>query len=170
MTQTFGTASLARVSVQWVALWAGYALFSETVSAAELVSGAVAASLATVVMEIARRNTRRRFAVRPVWMMRLVAKQVPAAFIECWPLFCALFKPFDARRKDIGTILAIPFDGDAGRSPSEAAGRRALVTAALCFTPNTVVIGLEMQPGHLLVHQLVPAARPPGDGDRLWPV
>jgi multisubunit Na+/H+ antiporter MnhE subunit len=170
MANAHEISGLARISIQWVVLFAIYALFSETISPAELIAGALCASLATIVMEVTRRNTRRRFAVRPAWIVRLAAKQIPAAFVECWPLVRALFSPFAARRAGIGTILAIPFDGESGRSPAEAAGRRALVSTALCFTPNTVVIGVEMQPGHLLVHQFNQTARPPGDGDPIWPV
>ncbi len=161
---------MLRFAAWWVVLFAAYMLFSETVSPGELGAGVLCASVGAIAITRLRRNIRRRFAIRAWWVVRLAGKQILAAISECGPLFLVLFRSRAEREAGIGQTLAIPFDGEAGRTPAEAAGRRALITTAMCFTPNSVVIGLEMQPGHLLVHQLTPAAKPPGDGDRVWPV
>ena len=162
--------AILRFTAWWVALFAAYMLFSEVVSPGEIGASVLCASVGAIAVTRLRRTIRRRFAIRLWWIVRLAGKQIPAAISECWPLLLALFRPWAERANGIGQTLAIPFDGVAGRTPAEAAGRRALITTAMCFTPNSVVIGLEMQPGHLLVHQLAPTATPPGDGDRVWPV
>jgi multisubunit Na+/H+ antiporter MnhE subunit len=162
--------AILRFTAWWIALFAAYMLFSETASPGEIGASGLCATIGAVAVTRLRRNTSRRFAVRPWWIIRLAAKQVPVAFAECWLLFLALFKPLAERRAGLGITMAIPFNGDAGRTQAEAAGRRALITTAMCFTPNSVVIGLEMQPGHLLVHQLSPTPQPPGHGDPVWPV
>ena len=166
---------MLRFTAWWLVFLAAYMLFSETASTPEFGAAALCALLGAIAVTRLRHNTRRRFALRPYWVIRLAFTQVFAAFRDCWPLLRALFRSRSAREAGIGEIMAIPFDGEAGRPragrrPAEAAGRRALVTTAMCFTPNTVVIGLEMEPGHLLLHQLVPTPRPPGDGDPIWPV
>lgn len=163
-------AAIARFAVWWIALFVAYMLFSETINPAELGASAFCASVGATAITKLRRNVRRRFAIRPFWIIRLAIKQIPAAISECWPLLCVLFRPRPEQRQGIGEIMAIPFDGEAGRTASEAAGRRALITTAMCFTPNSVVIGLEMQPGHLLIHQIAPTPKPPGNGNRVWPV
>jgi multisubunit Na+/H+ antiporter MnhE subunit len=160
---------LARISATWLALLAIYMLFSETMTLAELCAGALCASGASLAMEVTRRHTGRRFAVRPWWIVDAARRQIPKVFSECLILLLVLFKPRSGAGGGIGRIIAIPFDGTQGRTPEEAAGRRALVTASMCFAPNTVVIGLEMRPGHLLIHELSPSDKPPGHGDPIWP-
>lgn len=162
--------AILRFTGWWLAFFAAYMLFSETASTPEFGAAALCGLLGAIAVTRLRRNTRRRFALRPRWVLRLAFTQVFAAFRDCGPLLRALFRSRPAREAGIGTTMAIPFDGEAGRRPAEAAGRRALVTTSMCFTPNTVVIGLEMEPGHLLLHQLAPTPRPPGDGDPIWPV
>jgi hypothetical protein len=49
-------------------------------------------------------------------------------------------------------VVPFPSDADDART----AGRRALVTALLSATPNTLVVGVEGGEGEMLVHQLVP--------------
>jgi hypothetical protein len=161
---------LPRLALVWVILFAAYMLFAQVPSPGEFGAAGACACAGTAAMAALAKHTRRRFAIRPRWLWHLARTQLPAAITECWPLFLALFRPLAARERGLGEILAIPFDGKQGRNAREAAGRRALVTAALSFTPNSVVIGLELQPGHLLLHQLQPSPRPPGAGDPVWPV
>lgn len=162
-------ADAARFTAAFVVLFAAYMLYSEVPSPAELIAGAGCALVGATAMRSVHRNTRRRFAVRPGWVLWLIVKQVPLAIGECGGLFRALFRTADERAAGIGQMITIPFDGTSGRTEAEAAGRRALITTAICFTPNSVVIGLEMAPGHLLLHQLVPTAAP-GSGDPIWPI
>jgi hypothetical protein len=161
---------IARFVVVWAVLFAAYMLFSEVASPEELVAGAACAGVGSAAMREVHGNSTRRFAVQIGWLVWLVAKQTPAAFCECWGLFLALFRPAAERNAGIGRMISIPFDGTRGHTPAEAAGRRVLVTIAICFTPNSVVIGPEFQPGYLLIHQLVPREAPHGHGDPVWPV
>ena len=157
------------MTMSWILLAGCYLLFAEQTGAGDLVAGAVIALCGSAIMEVVRRHSDRRYAVRPRWA-QVVAPQVPRFFAECLPLLRALRTPSECRERGLGRLVAIAFDGTTGRTASEAAGRRALVTSALCFTPNSVVLGLEMQPGHLLLHQIEATAEPPGSGNPVWPL
>ena len=53
-----------------------------------------------------------------------------------------------------GRFFAVPFAGDR-RDPEDSA-RRALAEALGSFAPNTIVVGVDVERGLMLVHQLVP--------------
>ena len=161
---------LARVTVSSTLLAGCYLLFAEDFGAGDLIAGAIIALCGGMMMEIVRRHSDRRYALRPRWVLHLLATQIPAFFAECLPLLRAMRASPQARARGLGRLVAVPFDGTAGRTATEAAGRRALVSNAICFTPNSVVLGLEMEPGHLLLHQIEATASPPGGGDRVWPL
>jgi hypothetical protein len=74
------------------------------------------------------------------------------------------------RARVAGEFRAVPFDPEFGRQPGEAAARRAAVIAGVSVTPNSVVMAVDGGQERLLIHQLVHTRRPPGDGDRLWPL
>ncbi|WP_428390924.1 hypothetical protein [Lichenicoccus sp.] len=155
--------------MSWILLAGCYLLFAEQTGAGDLAAGAVIALCGSAIMEAARRHSDRRYAVRPSWA-RVIVRQIPVFFAECLPLLRAFGEPLGARERGLGRLVAIPFDGTTGRTAPQAAGRRALVTSAVCFTPNSVVLGLEMQPGHLLLHQIEATAEPPGGGNPVWPI
>ena len=161
---------LVAIGSSWAALFAAYVLFSEQVSAPELIAGAVFAVAGAAVMEGVRRHSRRRFAIRPAWLLGVARSQLPAALTECAALLRAFAQPESRRGRCVGRLVALPFDGRTARSEAEAAGRRALVTTALTFSPNSVAVEIEMEPGRLLLHQLEPRPAPEGYDAERWPL
>jgi hypothetical protein len=63
-----------------------------------------------------------------------------------------------ARRASYGALRAVPF-GDregGGDDPATAAGRRALAEALGSLTPNTIVLGVDVERRLILAHELRP--------------
>ena len=125
--------------------------FVDTFAVAEVVLGLVAAAVAATAAEVVRSQDllRSRFQLR--WMRDL--HRLPWQVLrDCWLLAAALWRHCTGRPVR-GVFRVVPFPSDA--DDARAAGRRALVTALLSASPNTLVVGVEGGEG-MLVHQLVP--------------
>jgi hypothetical protein len=137
-----------------VRAWAGWWLVSaalwlwlvDNTHVPELVVGAGVAAIAATVALVVRQQ--RRLVLRPRlrWLPRLWR---PLAVYprDMWLLVKAL------PRRRAGRFLALPAPPVAD-DPSGAA-RRVLVQAAVSFSPNTYVIGTDVDRDLVLVHQLV---------------
>lgn len=147
------------VRLRFVLAWAAgsmalWVLLTSTFRGSELVAGAIAAAVTAAA--VAAVYGRERFGFRPRlrWLRRGLF--VPFEIVvETWRLTVALVRHATGRRLVRGAWVAIPFEHGPDGDP-EAAARRALVTAGLSMTPNTVVVGIDPDRDQILAHQLLP--------------
>jgi multisubunit Na+/H+ antiporter MnhE subunit len=137
-----------------VLLWLA---FVDSFAAAEVVVGLVAAAVAATAAELVRSQDLVRFRLDLHWLRDV--RQLPWQVLgDCWLLAVALWRHCTGHPVR-GVFRVVPFPGEADDARS--AGRRALVTALVSMSPNTVVVGVEGGEGELLVHQLVPTPGSP---------
>jgi multisubunit Na+/H+ antiporter MnhE subunit len=132
-----------------VALWLA---FVDTFAGEEVALGLIAAAIAATAADLVRAQDLVRFRLEPRWLRDLY--RLPWQVLrDCWVLARALWRRL-AGHPVQGAFRVVPFPGEADDARS--AARRALATAVVSVTPNTVVVGVERDEGHMLVHQLVP--------------
>jgi hypothetical protein len=155
---------LIRFTGWWLALWGIYLVLVGKVSPAELIFGLLAALISAIAAEMMRQQGAFHFSFKRNSIGHLT--RLP------WQALAdsALVLASDCRRlfesQDSGRFLEIEFNP--GDHSAISAMRRALVTAAVSFAPNSFVVLLDAKRGRLLVHQLVPAPERPRDKD--WPL
>ena len=156
-----GRHRLAALAGGFVLAGAFYLLLIDTVDLPELYAGAGATLLAALAFEAAREQGFVEAALRPQWLAAgwRLALEIPADIVRV--SFAALHQAI-ALRPRRGVLRAVPFD-PGKRDSSRDAGRRALAEAVGSLPPNTIVIGVDVQRGLLLAHQLVRS----GDAERL---
>ena len=143
--------------------------FVDTFAVAEVALGLVAAAVAATAAEVVRSQDLLRSRFELHWLRDL--HRLPWQVLrDCWLLAAALWRHCTGHPVR-GVFRVVPFPSDA--DDARAAGRRALVTAVVSATPNTLVVGVEGGEGEMLVHQLVPEPGSPvppsmlaGGGDR----
>ncbi|MGH7170000.1 MAG: Na+/H+ antiporter subunit E [Gemmataceae bacterium] len=151
----------------WLAFLPLYLLLAASLDGQELVAGVVLSGVAALAVTATRRAGQLHFQPRWRWLYHF--RRLPGkVLVDCGVVGAALARALLRREQIEGTFRTIPFD--LGGEDAESAARRALVTAGACLTPNTYVVAIDAERGQLLVHQLVPSARPPGGGDREWPL
>ena len=151
-----------RWTIWWLAIFAIY-LAEVTVSAQEIVAGAIISTLCTLLLASALRGSRLRV---PLPWLRYLAR-VPMAmlrdvFVVSWRVLRSLFSGEEL----VGLLTRIPFDCGPNDSALDR-GREALVVLAICAAPNTLVADVDSR-GTLLIHELI-AAPLPHRSDR-WPL
>ncbi|HWG46818.1 MAG TPA: Na+/H+ antiporter subunit E [Gemmataceae bacterium] len=151
----------------WTVFALTYLLLAGSLQWAELVAGTVLAGLAALAVTAARTAGHLHFAPRLRWLAQL--RRLPGRILADYGIVgAALWRTIIRRQRIEGAFRTIPFD--AGDDDPVSAARRALVTVGACLAPNTYVVAIDFQRGSLLVHQLIPSAQPPGDGDKEWPL
>ena len=149
----------------WITFFGVYLLLALQVQCQELVAGGCSAALVAALLIRIRQRSEARFVVQWRWIWLLASRLPAKALADCAVLLLAL------GRNDVkGEFRAVPFDKGFGGRRGESAARRALVIAGASLTPNTVAVAVDEDRDLLLFHQLVPTRKPPGDGDRLWPL
>jgi len=143
--------------VFWLASWAVCAavwmLLVDTPYPPELAAGAVVAALAATVVELVRRQRVAMVRVRPRWL-RHAWRPVVRVPLDLVVLTRTAVVQLVRPRARHGRFFAVPFAGER-RDPEDNA-RRALAEALGSFAPNTIVVGVDVERGLMLVHQLVP--------------
>jgi multisubunit Na+/H+ antiporter MnhE subunit len=130
---------------------AAWLLLTLTIDPVEVAAGAVAAAIAATVAELVRVQDLQTIRVRPRWLLRTL--RLPRAIlVDSWKVLATLLS-----RPPKSAFFALPLDPGDDDDPY-AAGRRALITAAISVTPNTYVVGIDADRNLILVHQLVPAS------------
>jgi multisubunit Na+/H+ antiporter MnhE subunit len=134
--------------VPLVVLWLA---FVDTLAAAEVVLGLVAAAVAATAAEVVRDQELVRFRLEPRWLRGL--GRLPWQVLrDSWLLAEALWGQLRGRPvRGVFRVVPFPVEQDDARS----AARRALVTGVVSLAPNTYVVGIEGEEGVVLVHQLV---------------
>jgi multisubunit Na+/H+ antiporter MnhE subunit len=135
--------------VPLVVLWLA---FVDTLAAAEVVLGLLAAAVAATAAEVVRDQDLVRFRLEPRWLRGL--GRLPWQVLrDTWLLAEALWGQLRGRPvRGVFRVVPFPAEQDDARS----AARRALVTGVVSLAPNTYVVGIEGDEGVVLVHQLVP--------------
>jgi multisubunit Na+/H+ antiporter MnhE subunit len=149
-----------RFALPWTAtvavLFGLWLLFVDTVEAAQLYAGVVVAALAATGSELVRHQRIAGVSPRPRRLLRLW-RPVASVPRDLWLL----------AREAVGAIgggaprgrfRELPFDPGAG-GPEDLA-RHGLAEGAGSFSPNTIVIGVDVERRTLLAHQLAPDADP----------
>lgn len=154
-------------AVWWLVLWAIYGLFAAKFTWEETLAGGVLAALAALAVTVTRRAGGLDFRPHMGWL-RLTGRLPGRVLADCGIVALALWRALVLRRPVHGAFRTVPFD--AGGDDPESAARRALVIAGASLAPNTYVVAIDAEKGEMLVHQLFPSARPPGGGDREWPL
>jgi multisubunit Na+/H+ antiporter MnhE subunit len=135
------------------AVWFGaWLLLVEKLDPAELVVGAICATIAAVASELAWGTHLNRFSgnVRAL----LQAWHLPWLMLSgTWEIFKVLFRHLFTRHKADSLMLAVDFDAGAPDDANDAM-RRALAVGYTTMTPNFVVIGIDQAKGRMLYHQL----------------
>jgi multisubunit Na+/H+ antiporter MnhE subunit len=141
----------------YVPLFLLWLAFVDTLAAAEVVVGLVAAAVAATAAELVRAQDLVRFHLEWRWLRDLY--QLPWQVLAgSWALAVALWRHLTGRPVT-GSFVALPFPVDQDAATS--AGRIALVTGTVSLTPNAFVVGIEGDEGFVLFHQLVPGATQP---------
>jgi hypothetical protein len=135
----------------WIALAALWLLLVDLTALPELITGAVCATIGTVGSELVRSHGLARS--RPVARGLANAWRPIARAPVDFGLLCLAIA---TRRR--GRLRAVPFR--AGRGDPADQGRRAMAEGLGSFAPNTIVLGVDGEPDHILAHQLVPTGKP----------
>ena len=110
-------------------------------------AAAVAATTATAIAEVVRRQRTVRFRLRRRWLRE--AYGVPLQIL----VDCALLVGALARRR--AGAFHTRSTGPGGRS-AEAAGRAAFLTVVAGYSPNAYVVDVDRETREVLMHDLVP--------------
>lgn len=126
-------------------LFAFWLLFTDTVEEASNYVGIGAAALGATASELVRQQRIAVVRPRARWLLR------------GWRPLASV--PGDLWKLTAEALRALPFDsvGDAPRDNA----RRAAAEIAGSFSPNTLVVGIDVERGEILVHQLVPDTNSP---------
>jgi hypothetical protein len=149
-----------RFALPWAAtgtvLFGLWLLFVDTVEAPQLYAGAAVAAVAATASELVRHQRIAGVSPRPRRLLRLW-RPVAAVPRDLWLLVGEVAAAVGGRAPR-GQFRELPFDPGDG-SPEDLA-RHALAEGAGSFSPNTIVIGVDIERRALLAHQLVPDADP----------
>jgi multisubunit Na+/H+ antiporter MnhE subunit len=140
----------------WVVFFIAWMSLVGVLVGSEIIAGIGAAAVAATVAELVRVQDARQFRPRLRWILR--AWRLPLAAVrDCRVVLGVLWRHVIRGEEGGGAFRAFhfPVAGTGGR----AAGRRALLNAAISFTPNTYVVGIDEEKEQVLVHQLVPSPR-----------
>lgn len=147
-----------RFALPWAATALGFfvlwLLLADNAEATQLYLGLAAAGLAATGSELVRHQRIAQARPRAGWL-RLAWRPVASVPADLWKLTREALRAARRRRgAGLGRLRALPFDPGSGGPRDNA--RHAVAELAGSFSPNTFVIGVDVERGLLLVHQLVP--------------
>ena len=138
----------------WVLLMLFWVILDDSVATDELLAGAGAAALGTLLAHAVGAHTGILFRPRLKWLVAALRLpgQLPGDTVI---VFAALARFIVHGEEPRGGFAAEPvqFGGDS----AEARTRRALLIGARSFAPNTFALGLDKESGVMVVHRLVHA-------------
>jgi hypothetical protein len=120
-----------------------------TVQDLELVAGLCAAAIGATAAEIARELGPMRFRLQGRWLLR-----GSRSLLRVVPEFVLLLGALFRRPQGTFRELEFPTGGERGVD----VGRRAFAVFAGSLSPNRIVIDVDRETGHALVHDLLPDA------------
>ena len=144
--------------VWWVALAVLWLLYQGEWNSMQLYAAASAAAVSATLALVVGRYAAPRARIEQRWLLR--AKRVPAQIVvEFVVVTRVLVRALVERRVPTGEFRAVRFP-TGGSRPAER-GRRAFVTLAMGYSPNSYVVDMDEERGLVLVHLLSPV--PPGE-------
>ncbi|HET6868279.1 MAG TPA: hypothetical protein VFH80_20355 [Solirubrobacteraceae bacterium] len=151
-------AALLRRAAAWSAAWvvsgALYLLLIDITDVPELLVGAGAAALAATAFELAReQQTVGGFRARLAWLARAhrPVRNVPG---DTATLTALAFRQLVRPQASNGAFRAVPFR--CGADEELETGRCALAEWLGSFSPNTIIVGVDVERELILGHQLRP--------------
>ena len=153
-----------RAAGWWLGLFAIYLSLAGKMSAAEVVTGAALAVIATVALTTVRAESGVRYELKKSWLRPLAPmpfRMLSESFLVLGAN-CARF----FRARGSGRFSEREFNP--GNNHPSSRTRRALVTMASSLPPNSFVIAIAQEAHRLLVHELVPTKDVQRDPD--WPL
>lgn len=152
----------------WIGLFIFWLLLVDTTETAEVVAALLAAAFTAALLVAATAQGMAPAAPRLGWLVLLAWRLPGRALTDCGVVFAALWRRVVLGDRVEGTFRAISFDP--GDDDPRSAARRALLLAGISLPPNSFVVAIDPEAGRLLIHQLVPAARPRGGPNVEWPL
>ncbi len=132
-----------------MALWI---ILDDSLAGDELVAGAAAAALAAFLAERAGHQAGVRIHVRIQWLG--LALRLPGDLMrDTWLVFAALWRQLAHRQEPRSGFREVPVRY--GGQGSQDRARRALLVGGKSLTPNSFVVGFELEREVMIVHQLV---------------
>jgi hypothetical protein len=137
----------------WIALFGWWILLVGTNAGLELIAGACAASVATLLAVALRRGGLLRYRFEARWLAKLLT--VPWKVVrELGVVFGALALDMAGQRRLSSRYRAVEFP--ARRDDPTARGRRALAVEADALSANTLPVDVDCERGVALRHELDP--------------
>ena len=146
-----------RFLVTWLALLALWLVLVGTITALEVLAGAVAATIGAAAAELVRSRGLLGFDIRPRWLRR-VWRPLVQVVPDFGFVVLVLVRTISRRELPDDAYVAVDLRGR-GAEP-RSAGWRALVTVAGSLAPNTVVVDVDLERRAMLVHKLLPERGP----------
>lgn len=137
--------------ITWITNFVLWLIFADNYGSRELVTGAVAAALATYFVELFSARTREHFRMRIKYVAQAV--HIPALLsTDTWILMVAIKRRMLGQKLP-GGIVAVHFRSGADTPVSRA--RRSLAITYLTLTPNTLVFDISTESQLLFFHTLI---------------
>ena len=147
-------------AASWVLWWASLALlwllYQGEWNSIQLYAAASAGAVSATVAMLVRAYARPRVRFERRWLAH-VARVPLDVLVEFVVVTRVLVRALAERRVPTGEFRAVPFPAGGSR-PAER-GRRALVTMAMGYSPNSYVVDIDEDQGLALVHLLSPVPR-----------
>ena len=135
---------------EWAVLFGMWMLFAATVKVQEVVLGAVASFVATAAVTVVKAANFARFA--PYWAELAQAWRIPGYIITDTSKILVVLIRHLLGQPAGSFIRSVNFD--AGGGDPHSAGRRALAIILTSLPPNSVVFGIQREPGKTIFHQI----------------
>jgi multisubunit Na+/H+ antiporter MnhE subunit len=149
-----------RRAASWVLWWVSLALlwllYQGEWNAIELYAAASAGAVSATIAVLVRAYAAPRARFERRWLVRLAGVPLTVV-VEFVVVTRVLVRALIERRVPTGEFRAVPFPAGGSR-PAER-GRRALVTMAMGYGPNSYVVDVDQHEGLALVHLLSPVPR-----------
>ncbi len=149
-----------RQAAIWLFAWAAslivWLALVDTLATQEVLAGALAAAVAATAVFIVRSQQLVRLRIKARWLVSLW-RLPPRMVADTGIVLMAVLGHLVRRRPLNGSYRRVPIR--VGSSDPGSVARRAALTAAGSFAPNTIVIRFDRERGTMLVHELVPSPR-----------
>lgn len=154
------------ITTLWVVVAAGYLVLAGHLVLPELVAALSVSAAAVLLIEALKRGKSRSFRIRAAWLLPVLSRVPVNVLRDSAAIGVSLVKSALGGKCLDGSFVRVPFEG-AGRDPYSA-GRRALITAAISVSPNTIAVKLFRK--SILVHRLTPPGSATAPADSKWPL
>ena len=143
-------------AVEYVILFGLWMLFVSLTKPQEMIAGLIAALIAAVADATIKSAGFAKFKPRLEWLP-LIFWEAWYALDGSWAIVVALFKHIAGKPSE-AQFVSVPVD--AGGDDAESWARRTLLTAYMTIPPNFIVLGIDVERGRMLVHQVSPTGVP----------